>query len=129
MVRTKMVTWAIIVALTAIVVSASTAGAAGNRNPLRLQFSERACTLTASARWHNVGFTPADARFDFYRTGFLVSEVINPLSPGDAKSVATYAGTTGTTSNQFWVVVYLERFPGDPSYAGAVSKTIIADCD
>jgi acyl-CoA hydrolase len=58
-----------------------------------------------------------------------VSQVTNPVSPGDAVSVATYTGSAGTTSNQFWVTVYLERFPGDPSYAGAVSDTVVASCD
>jgi hypothetical protein len=118
---------ALVVGLLAIVVGTGTAGAAGNRNPLRVQFSESGCTFEATARWHHLDFTPTDARFDFYRTGVLVSEVINPLSPTDSTSVATYTGSSGT-SNQFWVVVYLERFVGDPSYAGAVTKTIIADC-
>jgi hypothetical protein len=125
--RTKLIMAAL--ALTLVVgVGVSPVTAAGNRNPLRVRFSESACTFTVIASWHHLDFTPNDARIDFYQTGFLVSEVINPLQPGDSKSVASYTTTSGTTSNQFWAVVYLERFPGDPSYAGAVTKTIIADC-
>jgi len=67
--------------------------------------------------------------FVLYRFGTIVQDDTIPVSAGDTTATDTYTGTVSTTSNQFWLNVYVERFPGDPSYAGADSKTIVANCD
>jgi len=118
-----------VLALTVTGTAAGLASGAGNRNPVHLQFSERSCTFKALVRWHGLDFTPADVHFVFYRLGIIVQDDTIPVSAGDTTATDTYTGTASTTSNQFWLNIYVERFPGDPSYAGAYSKTIVANCD
>jgi hypothetical protein len=114
-------------ALLALAVVAGPAAAAGGPTPVRLQFSERSCTFTMTARWHNIGFTPTEADFQLYRFGAEYDASV-PLNPGDTRATATFVFTSGA-SGQFYGNVKLPDPDLPGYYQGNYTKTIVADCE
>jgi hypothetical protein len=130
MFRTKLARWALVATLLSVGLGTGPVSAAGNRTPLRASISENACTFTVIARWHNLGFTPYDVRFDFYsnRTGNIIDSTVVFPAAGDRKATATFTRVPAVDSALFWGVVYIDQVPGDPSPTGAYTKFLAADC-